>query len=108
MILTEGKNKFLWRRDFGLSCTNILPTLQLLTLYDASQKIGKDLGASVTPEFFVYGKDRKLVYMGSFDDKQNDPKVNFLEEAVKSALEGKKIEKAETRPFGCGGKDDSK
>jgi peroxiredoxin len=77
-------------------------------LYDASQKIGKDLGASVTPEFFVYNKDRKLVYMGSFDDDQNSPKVNFLEPAVKSALEGKKPEKAETRPFGCGVKYDSK
>jgi peroxiredoxin len=77
-------------------------------LYDPSQKIGKDLGASVTPEFFVYNKDRKLVYMGSFDDDQNKPKTNFLEPAVRSALDGKKPEKAETRPFGCGVKYDSK
>jgi peroxiredoxin len=77
-------------------------------VYDASQKIGKDLGASVTPEFFVYNKDRKLVYMGSFDDKQNDPKTNFLEAAVQSVLDGKKPEKAETRPFGCGVRYDSK
>jgi thiol-disulfide isomerase/thioredoxin len=77
-------------------------------VYDPSQKIGKDLGASVTPEFFVYNKDRKLVYMGSMDDKMNDPKTNFLDAAVQSVLEGKKPEKAETRPFGCGVKYDTK
>lgn len=75
-------------------------------VYDPSQKIGKDLGATVTPEYFVYNKDRKLIYTGSFDDKQNGPKVNFLEAAVEAALSSKKPEKAETRPFGCGVKYD--
>ncbi len=69
--------------------------------FDESQKIAKDLGATVTPEFYVFGKDRKLVYHGSFDDDQKKPTVNFLEEAVKAALDGKKPEKGETRPFGC-------
>jgi peroxiredoxin len=71
-------------------------------LSDPSQKIGRELGASVTPEFFVFNKDRKLVYMGSFDDKQREPTTNYVEDAVKSVLDGKKVEKAETRPFGCG------
>jgi peroxiredoxin len=69
---------------------------------DESQKIGRDLGASVTPEFFVYDKNRKLVYMGAMDDDQNEPKVNYLDNAVEATLKGGKVEKTETRARGCG------
>lgn len=77
-------------------------------LYDGSQKIGKDLGASVTPEFFVLDKARKIVYMGAMDDSNNatNVKVNYLEPAVEAALKGSKVEKSETRPRGCGVKFD--
>jgi peroxiredoxin len=71
-------------------------------LYDSSQKVGRDLGASVTPEFFVYNKDRKLVYMGAMDDNQNSPKANHVEEAVTAALKGEMPKVKETRPRGCG------
>ncbi|MBY0527210.1 MAG: thioredoxin family protein [Gemmataceae bacterium] len=73
-------------------------------IYDPSQKLGRAYGASVTPEFYVLDKDRKIAYMGAMDDSQNAEKVktNYLEAAVKSLLDGKKVEKAETRPFGCG------
>jgi peroxiredoxin len=72
-------------------------------LYDPSQKIAKELGATKTPEFFVLNKDRKVVYMGAMDDSNNpkSAKVNFLEDAVKSALSGSKPEKAETAARGC-------
>jgi peroxiredoxin len=73
-------------------------------LYDPSQKIGREYGASVTPEFFVLSKDRKIVYMGAMDDS-NDPakvKMNYLEPAVQAALAGKKPETTETRARGCG------
>jgi peroxiredoxin len=70
-------------------------------IYDSSQKIGRELGASVTPEFFVYNKDRKLVYMGAMDDSQSAPKVKHLEEAVKAALAGEMPKVKETRPLGC-------
>jgi thiol-disulfide isomerase/thioredoxin len=69
--------------------------------YDPSQKIGRDLGASVTPEFFVYNKDRKLVYMGAMDDAQNNPKINYLEPAVAAALKGTMPTTKETRARGC-------
>ena len=69
---------------------------------DPSQKTGKDYGATVTPEFFVLDKDRKIVYMGALDDSQNPDKAktNYLNAAVTAALEGKKPEKNETRPVG--------
>src|SRR5581483_2987050 len=52
---------------------------------DESQKLGRQLGATRTPEFFVFNKDRKLVYTGAMDDSQNEPKVNYLEPAVEAA-----------------------
>jgi peroxiredoxin len=69
---------------------------------DESQQLGKTLGATRTPEFFVFNKDRKLVYTGAMDDDQQEPKVNYLEAAVEATLKGAKIEKAETRSYGCG------
>lgn len=71
-------------------------------LYDASQKIARDYGATVTPEFFVLNKERKIVYMGAFDNKQNNPTENYVEPVVEALLAGKTISsKTETKPFGC-------
>lgn len=71
-------------------------------LHDPSQKIGRALGALVTPEFFVLNKERKIVYMGAMDDDQEKPTRHYLNAAVEATLKGAKVEKAETRPFGCG------
>src|SRR5262245_30534164 len=35
-------------------------------LYDGTQKIALDLGAKATPEFFVFNKERRLIYTGQF------------------------------------------
>jgi thiol-disulfide isomerase/thioredoxin len=69
---------------------------------DTTQKLGRDLGATITPEFFVFDKDRKLVYMGVMDDSQNKPKVNYLNPAVEAALKGQKPEVQETDIAGRG------
>ena len=37
-------------------------------LYDQSQQIAKAYGATFTPEFFVLGPERKIVYMGGLDN----------------------------------------
>ena len=72
-------------------------------LYDPSQKIGRALGATVTPEFFVLNKDRKVVYMGAMDDTHVVAKVTkkYLEQAVEAALKGEKPATAETAARGC-------
>src|SRR5207302_8204699 len=59
-------------------------------LYDESQNIGRALGASVTPEFFVLNKDRKIAYMGAFDDDIDETKVKekYLEPALDAILKG--------------------
>ena len=54
------------------------------------------MGASVTPEFYVFNKERKLVYWGSMDDNQGNPTKSFLEPAVTSALKGETPELHQT------------
>jgi peroxiredoxin len=72
-------------------------------LFDETQKIARDFGATYTPEFFVLDKNRKVVYMGAMDDKSNEAeaKTNFLEPAVAAALKGEKPAKGETLARGC-------
>jgi peroxiredoxin len=72
-------------------------------LYDETQKIARDYGATYTPEFFVLTKDRKIAYMGAMDDKTNlaDVKERYLESAVDAMLKGEKPAKSETIARGC-------
>lgn len=79
-------------------------------LYDPTQKVALDYGAMFTPECFVLNKDRKVVYMGAFDDKAGgDPKVRFVEDAVRAARAGKGASPAETSAAaGCKIKFDKK
>lgn len=70
---------------------------------DASQKVGRAYGATVTPQFFVLNKERKVVYMGAMDDHIDSAKVKrtYLDKAVAAALKGEKPERAETPTKGC-------
>jgi len=72
-------------------------------LYDETQNLGRKLGASVTPEFFVLDKQRKIVYMGAMDNNDDAERasVNYLEPALRAVLKGERPEVAETRPRGC-------
>ena len=72
-------------------------------LYDPSQQIAKKYGANYTPEFFVLDRDRKVVYLGSMDDKGPPAAatVSHLEAAVKAALAGEKAPTGETLARGC-------
>lgn len=72
-------------------------------LFDASQKIAHEFGATYTPEFFVINKSRQIAYMGAMDDrtKESDAKVNFLDAAVAAALKNEKCTPAETLARGC-------
>jgi peroxiredoxin len=72
-------------------------------LFDKTQKIAKDYDADRTPEFFVFGKDRKLVYKGAMDDTsiEKNVKMNYLEPAVEAALKGERPAVEATTPLGC-------
>jgi peroxiredoxin len=72
-------------------------------LYDETQKIARDYGATYTPEFFVLTKDRKVAYMGAMDDKTkaDEVKEKYLEAGVDAVLKGEKPAKGETVAHGC-------
>jgi peroxiredoxin len=73
-------------------------------LYDASQKIGKDFGAKVTPHVFVLDKNRKLAYIGAIDDNMTEAKAkkHYLGDALDALLAGKEPAEKVTKQFGCG------
>jgi peroxiredoxin len=72
-------------------------------LFDKTQKVGKAYGAVFTPEFFVLDKDRKVAYMGAFDDSVEPTKIkhSYLEPAVEAVLKGAKANPVETEAGGC-------
>jgi len=72
-------------------------------LFDPTQKFVKDLGATTTPEFYVFDKARNLVYTGAMDDNQDYAKAtkNYVQDAVKATLKGERPETPTTKPRGC-------
>jgi peroxiredoxin len=72
-------------------------------LTDASQQIGKDYGATVTPQLFVLDQARNIAYMGRFDDSMypDDVRRRFVEDAVRALIAGKRPDPTETRSSGC-------
>jgi peroxiredoxin len=72
-------------------------------LYDESQQIAKDYGATYTPEFFVLDRDRRIAYMGAMDDVSppRPETKHYLDDAVRALLDGRKPPVAETRARGC-------
>jgi thiol-disulfide isomerase/thioredoxin len=68
-------------------------------LYDESQKIGRALGARVTPEFYVVNPEGVLVYHGAMDEMGKGK--NFVDLAVEATLKGSRPEVQETKAFGC-------
>jgi len=72
-------------------------------LYDETQKIAKDYGATFTPEFFVINRERRIAYMGGFDDHSSAQlaKKHYLEEAVQQVAQGKQPTTKETVAIGC-------
>jgi len=72
-------------------------------LYDPTQKIARDYGATVTPHVFVLDKERKIAYMGAVDDnmKEKEAKKHYLRDALDAVLAGKKPPEETTKQFGC-------
>lgn len=73
-------------------------------LYDRSQDVARAYGALRTPHFFVFDKDRRLIYTGRGVDNPRDTskmKVNDLQRALREHLDGKPISVPLTNPIGC-------
>jgi peroxiredoxin len=75
-----------------------------LYLYDEPQAVAKAYGALRTPHFFVFDKDRRLIYTGRGVDNPRDTsrmKVNNLERALEEHLAGRLVSVPLTNPIGC-------
>jgi hypothetical protein len=83
-------------------------------IFDERQDLGRKLGATRTPEYFVFNKERKLVYTGALYDspaKMNDdgtvkhingePTQFYVHDAVTALLDGNEVTTKETRAHGC-------
>jgi peroxiredoxin len=72
-------------------------------LKDASQATARSYGATVTPHLFVLDAERRIAYMGAFDDNLSADEVekHFATDAVESLLAGKQPIPRETLQRGC-------
>jgi peroxiredoxin len=75
-------------------------------LYDGdTQATAKAYGALCTPEVFLFDRDRKLRYVGQFDDSRfaetNTVHATPARDAIEELLAGKSVTTPETKPFGC-------
>ena len=71
---------------------------------DVSQEVALAYGALRTPHFYVFDKDRKLVYCGRGVDQPRDTsmvQVNDLENALAEVTAGQSVSVPLTNPIGC-------
>ena len=74
-------------------------------LYDATQEVAKAYGAACTPDFYVFDKDRKLVYRGQMDSSRPGSGVEVtgedLREALDAVLSGQPVPEEQRASIGC-------
>jgi peroxiredoxin len=73
-------------------------------LRDEPQAVARAYGALRTPHFYVFDRDRKLVYTGRGVDNPRDVSkmtVNDLENALAEHVAGKSVTTPLTNPIGC-------
>ena len=87
MVLRMNENHFPW-----------------VYLHDQTQQVAMDYGALRTPHFYVFNKERKLVYTGRAVDQPRDVSkitVNDLDRTLTELLAGRQVSIPETNPIGC-------
>lgn len=76
-------------------------------LLDPDGALGRTYGALVTPHMYVIGPDGTLRYRGGIDSIAStraadiDKAEPYFRNALHAVLDGKPVEKAVTRPYGC-------
>ncbi len=76
-------------------------------LLDPDGKVGHLYEAKNTPQMFIIDPEGKVIYSGAIDsiasaDKADVAKAtNFVRAALDEALAGKKITRAQSKPYGC-------
>ena len=74
-------------------------------LYDESQEVAKAYRAACTPDFYLFDRDRLLVYRGQFDDSRpgNERPVTGadLRAALDAVLAGRPVASNQRPSLGC-------
>jgi len=74
-------------------------------LYDETQEVAKAYRAACTPDFFLFDRDRRLVYRGQFDSSRPDSGTPVtgadLRAAIDAVLAGRKPSEKQTPSIGC-------
>jgi peroxiredoxin len=73
-------------------------------LRDDDQSVAEAFGATHTPQFFVFDRERKLCYSGKMDDNWQEPTQvteRYLRNALEELLAGKPVTLPETFSVGC-------
>jgi peroxiredoxin len=73
--------------------------------YDATQAVAKAYTAACTPDFFLFDRQRKLVYRGQLDDSRPGKQVPVtgkdLRAAVEAVLADQPVNQAQKPSIGC-------
>jgi hypothetical protein len=73
-------------------------------LFDESQTVAKKYDAVCTPDIYVYGKEKKLLYRGRIDDSwENVEQVTQrdLKQAIDCILAGQEVPATQVPSMGC-------
>jgi peroxiredoxin len=73
-------------------------------LYDESQEVALAYGALRTPHFYLFNRERKLLYTGRGVDQPKDSSritVNDLERVLEEVVAGLPVSVPMTNPIGC-------
>ena len=74
-------------------------------LFDENQEVAKAYRAACTPDFFLYDKERSLVYRGQYDSSRPKNSIPVTGEDIRAAtetlLKGEKITAEQLPSMGC-------
>lgn len=74
-------------------------------LYDETQKVAKEYRAACTPDFFLFDRQRRLVYRGQMDDSRPGSKIPVtgkdLRAALDAVLAGQPVPETQKPSMGC-------
>ena len=74
-------------------------------LYDESQEVARAYNAKCTPDFFLYDRQRQLIYRGQLDDSRPDNGKPLtgkdLRQAIDAALAGQAVSLIQKPSIGC-------
>jgi peroxiredoxin len=75
-------------------------------LHDESQEVAKAYRAACTPDFFLFDKERKLIYRGQYDDSRPNNNIPVtgkdLRTALDAALADRPVPQDQVPSLGCG------